>query len=59
MSRRTRGKLFERFMAAAVGARLAGRPSSAVVKRTDGKALAVAAHSKDRDAAWGRGRGRT
>src|SRR5215213_751043 len=46
MSRRLRGEAFERFMNA-LAARLAGRPSSALVKRVDGKALAVAAHSKD------------
>ena len=58
MSRRKRTKLFERFMDA-VGARLAGRPPAVLVsvKRLDGKALAVAAHSADRDAAWGRGAG--
>lgn len=58
MSRRKRTKLFARFMDA-VGARLAGRPPAALVtvKRLDGKALPVAAHSRDRDAAWGRGAG--
>lgn len=56
MSRRKRTAAFERFMNA-VGARLAGRASSALIKRIDGKSLAVAAHSKDRDAAWGRGAG--
>lgn len=57
MSRRKRTKPFERFMDA-VGARLSGRPSaSSLLKRLDGKALPVAAHSKDRDAAWGRGAG--
>lgn len=56
MSRRKRTNAFERFMRA-VGARLAGRPSPALVKRVDGKALPVAAHSTDRDARWGRGAG--
>lgn len=56
MSRRMRAKPFGRFMAA-VGDRLAGRPSSSLLKRLDGKALPVAAHSKDRDARWGRGAG--
>src|SRR5688572_21189991 len=52
MSRRKRTKPFERFMGA-VGARLAGRPSAVLVsvKRIDGKALPVASHSADRDAA--------
>ena len=56
VSRRKRKPDFEAFMDA-VGARLAGRPSAALVKRLDGKALAVAAHSADRDARWGRGAG--
>src|SRR5439155_18422427 len=56
MSRRQRGKLFERFLAA-VGAKLAGKPSAVLVKRLDGKPLPVAAHSKDRNAKWGRGAG--
>jgi hypothetical protein len=56
MSRRKRSKAFERFVNA-VGARLAGRPSSALVKRIDGKPLPVAAHSTDPDARWGRGAG--
>lgn len=58
MSRRKRAKPFERFMDA-VGARLAGRPPAVLVsvKRLDGKALPVASHSADRDAAWGRGAG--
>lgn len=56
MSRRKRTKLFGRFMDA-VGERLGGPPSSSPVKRVDGKSLPVAAHSKDRDAAWGRGAG--
>lgn len=41
----------------ALGERLAGSPSDSLIKRLDGKALPVAAHSKDRDAAWGRGAG--
>jgi hypothetical protein len=56
MSRRTRSKSFERFMTA-VGKRLAGKPATSRVKSLDGKALAVAAPSKDRDARWGRGAG--
>src|SRR5688572_10978703 len=60
MSRRKRSPGFERFMNA-VGQRLAGKPSgkpsAALVKRVDGKPLAVAAHSTDRDARWGRGAG--
>jgi hypothetical protein len=60
MSRRTRRKGpggFEAFLDA-VAARLAGRPRSLqLVKRLDGKPLPVAAHSADRDAAWGRGAG--
>ena len=56
MSRRKRTTAFARFMDA-VGARLAGRPSAALLKRIDGKALPVAAHSTDRDARWGRGAG--
>jgi len=56
LSRRKRTTAFEQFMTA-VGVRLAGKPSAALLKRVDGKALAVAAHSKDRDAAWGRGAG--
>jgi hypothetical protein len=57
VSRRKRRPDFEAFMDA-VGERLAGRgASAALVKRLDGKPLAVAAHSKDRDAAWGRGAG--
>lgn len=56
MSRRMRTKNFTRFMDG-VGARPAGPPSVALLKRVDGKPLAVAAHSTDRDAAWGRGAG--
>lgn len=56
MSRRTRTPAFDAFLDA-VGRRLAGRPSAALVKRVDGKPLTVAAHSTDPDAAWGRGAG--
>ena len=64
MSRRTRRTGpggFEAFCDA-VAARLAGRPAGAaalggLVKRLDAKPLPVAAHSTDRDAAWGRGAG--
>lgn len=56
MSRRTRGKPFQRFMVL-LGKRLAGKAATACVKWMDGKALAVAAHSTDRDARWGRGAG--
>src|SRR5215207_5062671 len=51
VSRRKRRPQFEAFMDA-VGERLAGTPSGSLLKRLDGKPLAVAAHSKDRDAAW-------
>lgn len=71
MSRRTRGrhgKRFEAFLAALAArmnrgtladadARADGPGPMRLVKRMDGKALAVAAHSKDRDARWGRGAG--
>jgi Transposase DDE domain len=60
LSRRTRRDGpggFEEFMHA-LAARLGGRTASLqLVKRFDGKPLAVAAHSTDRDAAWGRGAG--
>jgi hypothetical protein len=56
VSRRKRTAGFEAFMDA-VGERLAGRPAGSLVKRLDGKPLPVAAHSKDRDARWGRGAG--
>jgi hypothetical protein len=61
LSRRCRTKAFDEFMTR-VGARLAAGagPTSAadeLVKRIDGKSLPVAAHSKDRDAEWGRGAG--
>jgi hypothetical protein len=64
MSRRTHhrhhAKEFWRFCQA-VGRRLSGRMRSALLKlrRLDGKPLIVAAHSKDRDARWGRGAGQT
>jgi IS5 family transposase len=70
MSRRTRGRHGKRFEAflAAVGAGMNKGPLASsdprpgaepmrLVKVMDGKALAVAAHSKDRDARWGRGAG--
>jgi Transposase DDE domain len=64
MSRRTRGRHGKRFEAFldAVSRRMnrgAGRPPAPMrlVKVMDGKALPVAAHSKDRDARWGRGAG--
>lgn len=58
MSRRTRSKSFEMFLEA-VGQRLAGGPSGGMLhlRRIDGKPLIVAAHSKDRNAKWGRGAG--
>ena len=56
VSRRKRKADFEAFMDA-VGKRLAGTPSGSLLKRLDGKPLPVAAHSKDPDAAWGRGAG--
>jgi hypothetical protein len=56
-SRRKRRPDFDAFLAA-VGERLAGEPDAlALVRRLDGKPLPVAAHSKDPDAAWGRGAG--
>ena len=66
MSRRTRGggdKHGQRFwrFCEAVGKRLAARPGGSwlalKLRRLDGKSLTVAAHSTDRDAAWGRGAG--
>ena len=70
MSRRTRGrhgKHFDAFLAAVGGEMNKGplascdpRPGARpmrLTKRMDGRALAVAAHSKDRDARWGRGAG--
>ena len=73
MSRRTRGKhgrRFEAFLDAVAGRMNRGPLASSdprvgaggpgamrLVKYMDGKALAVAAHSKDRDARWGRGSG--
>jgi hypothetical protein len=59
MSRRTRdefGKVFNRFCDAVAG-KLGGRDCGALLRRMDGKALPVAAHSKDPDARWGRGAG--
>ena len=66
MSRRTRGKHGKRFEAFldAVSAKLGEPPPQqqqspqiGLVKILDGKPLTVAAHSQDRDAAWGRGAG--
>jgi len=56
MSRRTRTEAFERFLEA-LGRRLAGRPSAALLKYIDGKPVVVAFHSTDPDAACGRGAG--
>jgi Transposase DDE domain len=58
MSRRTSTKGFDAFLAA-VGKRLCGKPAGNLLhlRRADGKSLTVAAHSKDRDAKWGRGAG--
>ena len=67
MSRRTRTRSFTAFMDA-VGQQMNGdgggdKPSTTttrtttLIKRIDGKALVVAAHSKDPNAAWGRGAG--
>jgi len=56
LSRRKRHPTFERFMTK-LSHRLAGKPSAALLKKVDGKPLTVAAHSKDRDARWGRGAG--
>ena len=62
MSRRTRGRHGKRFheFLAAVGAGMNREGPPAPMRLTkcmDGKALPVAAHSKDRDARWGRGAG--
>jgi len=55
--RRAGSRGFEAFFDA-LAKRLAGRANSLeLVKRIDGKSLPVAAHSKDRNAAWGRGTG--
>ncbi len=56
MSRRTRTAEFERFMAA-LSSRMRGPELANLVKRIDGKALAVARHSTDPDATSGRGVG--
>lgn len=57
MSRRTRREDFGRFLTR-LGRRMAGRPESMqLLKRVDGKALPIPAHSTDRDAKWGRGTG--
>lgn len=58
MSRRLRTPAAQAFLEA-VGRRLAGRllPSLFLLKLIDGKPLTVPAHSRDRDATWGRGAG--
>jgi DDE family transposase len=56
MSRRLRTPGFKQFMKA-LSARMAGKASSSLIRRVDGKALSVAAHSTDRHASWGRGAG--
>lgn len=56
MSRRTRAAAFDLFMDA-LGDRLRGSELAGLVKRIDGKALAVARHSTDPDATSGRGVG--
>lgn len=57
MSRRLRSPEFEAFMAE-LARRLRRRPGMGTLfKHVDGKALPVAAHSKDRDARWGHGAG--
>ena len=57
LSRRTRDKDFDRFLQA-VGRRLAGRAAPTLLKCIDGKPLVVAAHSRDRNATWGKGAGK-
>lgn len=57
MSSRVRTPEFEAFMRA-LEMRMRHRPGAAhLFKRMDAKVLPVAAHSKDRDAGWGRGAG--
>ena len=58
MSRRLRQPEVQAFLDA-VGRRLVGQltPAFCLLKLIDGKPLPVAAHSKDRDATWGRGAG--
>ena len=56
MSRRMRTLMFEQFLEA-LGARLRGSSAAGLLKRIDGKALAVARHTTDSDAASGRGVG--
>lgn len=56
MSRRMRTEAFDRFMNA-LTSRLRGSESADLVKRIDGKAMAVARHSSDPDATSGRGVG--
>jgi hypothetical protein len=53
MSRRLRSHAFKQFMNH-LSARMAGKPSSSLIKYLDGKALTVASHSIDRCATWGR-----
>lgn len=59
LSRRTRTADFWNFLEA-MGRRLAGRGSAKLLRLRciDGKPLEVAAHSKDRQATWGRAAGR-
>lgn len=61
MSRRMRSDFAKQFEAFrdAVARQLAGSACSSLLKRMDGKALPVAAHSKDPDARWGRGAGQS
>jgi hypothetical protein len=58
MSRRLREDNIQHFLES-LGRRLNGNvaPTMSLVKLIDGKALSVAAHSKDPDAKWGRGSG--
>lgn len=58
MSRRLRTDAVQAFLAA-LGRRLAGEmlPSLFLLKLLDGKPLPIPAHSRDRDATWGRGAG--
>jgi hypothetical protein len=59
MSRRMRGEFGKQFEAFRneVAQTLTGRSCQSLLKKMDGKALPVAAHSKDPDARWGRGTG--
>ena len=58
MSRRTRRQDFMAFLGR-VGVRLNGKAVPGLVKVVDGKPLELPNHTADRDAAWGRGVGRT